>query len=77
MPRGVTFIWPGALSSSRGEMVPHHGAGLGWLLDRADSPWYPSLRLYRQSRPAEWSDVIAAVARDLASAIARRSGSNA
>lgn len=30
-----------------------------WLLDRDDSPWYPTARLYRQSRPGEWGDVIA------------------
>lgn len=36
-----------------------------WLLDRADSPWYPSLRIFRQQRPGEWSDVIARVAAQL------------
>jgi len=25
-----------------------------WLLDRADSPWYPSARLFRQQRPGQW-----------------------
>lgn len=25
-----------------------------WLLHRTDSPWYPSMRLFRQSRPREW-----------------------
>ncbi len=29
-----------------------------WLLDRDDSPWYPSLRLFRQNRPADWPSVI-------------------
>lgn len=28
-----------------------------WFLDREDSPWYPTARLIRQSRPGEWSDV--------------------
>lgn len=32
-----------------------------WLTDRKDSPWYPSARLFRQTRPSEWSDVIADV----------------
>jgi Flp pilus assembly protein TadD len=36
-----------------------------WLLDRDDSPWYPSLRLYRQRKPGEWNDVIARVGADL------------
>jgi tetratricopeptide (TPR) repeat protein len=28
-----------------------------WLLDRADSPWYPTMRLFRQSREGEWDSV--------------------
>ncbi|MDE1181428.1 tetratricopeptide repeat-containing glycosyltransferase family protein [Paraburkholderia sp.] len=36
-----------------------------WLLDRADSPWYPSATLYRQARFADWTRVLADVARDL------------
>jgi hypothetical protein len=33
-----------------------------WMLERSDSPWYPGMRLFRQSRDGEWSDVVAAVA---------------
>ncbi len=36
-----------------------------WLLDRSDTPWYPSLRLFRQSRAGDWSDVTAAIAQAL------------
>lgn len=36
-----------------------------WLSGRADSPWYPSMRLYRQPRPGDWGSVVAAVASDL------------
>ncbi|QCO03910.1 tetratricopeptide repeat protein [Azospirillum argentinense] len=36
-----------------------------WLLDRADSPWYPSLRLFRQPRPGDWDSVLRAVATEL------------
>jgi tetratricopeptide (TPR) repeat protein len=28
-----------------------------WLLDRADSPWYPTLRLFRQQSPGDWAGV--------------------
>jgi tetratricopeptide (TPR) repeat protein len=37
-----------------------------WLSERDDSPWYPSLRLYRQSEPGAWDGVLERVARDLA-----------
>jgi ADP-heptose:LPS heptosyltransferase len=32
-----------------------------WLLDRDDSPWYPSMRLFRQPRVGDWQSVIARV----------------
>ena len=32
-----------------------------WLLDRDDSPWYPTARLFRQSNAREWDSVIARV----------------
>ncbi|MDZ4848585.1 MAG: tetratricopeptide repeat-containing glycosyltransferase family protein [Pirellulaceae bacterium] len=32
-----------------------------WLLDRDDSPWYSSLRLFRQSEQGNWADVAAQV----------------
>ena len=32
-----------------------------WLHDRDDSPWYPTLRLFRQPCPGDWDSVIAAV----------------
>ena len=32
-----------------------------WLLDRDDSPWYPTARLFRQSETREWNSVIARV----------------
>jgi tetratricopeptide (TPR) repeat protein len=28
-----------------------------WLLDRSDSPWYPTMRLFRQQKPADWTGV--------------------
>ena len=32
-----------------------------WMMDRDDSPWYPSVRLFRQTRAGEWADVIGRV----------------
>jgi len=36
-----------------------------WLTGRRDSPWYPSLRIYRQPSSGDWDSVLAEVARDL------------
>jgi hypothetical protein len=33
-----------------------------WMLDRPDSPWYPSMRLFRQPAIGDWESVIGAVA---------------
>lgn len=41
-----------------------------WLVERGDTPWYPSMRLYRQSRLGDWDDVIARIANDLAGRVA-------
>jgi len=32
-----------------------------WLMDRDDSPWYPTMRIFRQSTPGDWGGVLAAV----------------
>jgi hypothetical protein len=37
-----------------------------WLLERADSPWYPTARLYRQPAAGDWESVMARVREDLA-----------
>jgi tetratricopeptide (TPR) repeat protein len=29
-----------------------------WMMDREDSPWYPTMRLFRQHRPGDWGGVI-------------------
>ena len=36
-----------------------------WLRDRDDSPWYPTMRLFRQTQRGVWSDVFAAMAAEL------------
>jgi tetratricopeptide (TPR) repeat protein len=36
-----------------------------WLLERNDSPWYPSVRLYRQTQPKNWQEPLERLATDL------------
>jgi hypothetical protein len=38
-----------------------------WLMDRVDSPWYPTLRIYRQPEAGNWASVIERVIADLSS----------
>ena len=38
-----------------------------WLLDRDDSPWYPSIKLYRQTFIGDWNSVLERVKLDLGS----------
>lgn len=37
-----------------------------WLTNREDSPWYPTLRLFRQPQPGDWKSVIVKVKTELA-----------
>jgi hypothetical protein len=36
-----------------------------WLRDRGDSPWYPTMRLFRQARAGAWQPVVDAVAAEI------------
>ena len=40
-----------------------------WLLNRADSPWYPTLQLFRQSHRGDWRPVLEQVVAELHRAI--------
>jgi ADP-heptose:LPS heptosyltransferase len=42
-----------------------------WLLDRNDSPWYPSVRLFRQDESRDYTRVIARVREELGVLIAK------
>ncbi len=54
----------GALGKRTFLMLPYDPC-FRWMADRDDTPWYRSVRLFRQNTPGEWSDVVAAVARAL------------
>ena len=36
-----------------------------WLLDREDSPWYPTMRLFRQREPGDWDSVLTRLSAEL------------
>ena len=42
-------------------MASGPGQNWYWFLDPRDSPWYPSIRLFRQAKPGDWSGVLNAV----------------
>ena len=48
-----------------------HSADWRWLLNRDDSPWYPTARLFRQPRPGDWDGVIADVSQALQAVMVR------
>lgn len=43
-----------------------------WMTERGDSPWYPTMRLYRQREFGDWPEVMARVAADLRSLVSGR-----
>ena len=36
-----------------------------WMLDRRDTPWYPTMRLFRQKTPGNWKPVVEEIRREL------------
>jgi tetratricopeptide (TPR) repeat protein len=52
-------------------MLPHT-PDYRWLLNRDDSPWYPAVRLFRQTETREYASVIERIRTELSSAAARK-----
>lgn len=50
----------------------HRAADWRWLTERSDCPWYPTARLFRQTRRGEWSDVVDGVRAALAQRVRER-----
>ncbi|HEY3637868.1 MAG TPA: tetratricopeptide repeat protein [Rhizomicrobium sp.] len=46
-------------------LLLQHAAEWRWMLERADSPWYPTVRLFRQKRHGDWAGVFTDVQREL------------
>ena len=54
----------GALGKSFWNLLPYT-SDHRWLLDRKDSPWFPSAKLYRQTKKGDWKSIINSVKKDL------------
>lgn len=46
-------------------LLNRYGSEWRWLLDREDSPWYPSVRIFRQPAANDWDSVIERIASEL------------
>ena len=46
-----------------------------WLLDRDDTPWYPTMRLFRQETDGDWTAVFAKMEQELRSLTTQKLGS--
>ena len=60
----------GALGHPVWTLIPFIG-DWRWLLEREDSPWYPSMRLFRQAKRNDWKTVIDQVRTELTETIKR------
>jgi hypothetical protein len=56
----------GAMGKSCWTLLPKVGTDWRWLRGRADTPWYPGTKLYRQATDGDWGQVIDRVERDVA-----------
>jgi hypothetical protein len=54
----------GALGVPTWTLLPA-SADWRWMDDREDTPWYPTMRLFRQTRPGDWESVMARVGKEL------------
>jgi tetratricopeptide (TPR) repeat protein len=61
----TTVHMAGALGRPVWTLLPT-AADWRWMLDRGDSPWYPTMQLFRQAKAGEWGEVIRRVSTALA-----------
>ncbi len=66
----------GALGKSTWLLLPY-APDWRWLQDRDDSPWYASMKLYRQEADRQWQPVLQRVAEDLMKALKKGLDANA
>jgi hypothetical protein len=58
----------GALGKPVWTMLPCQ-ADWRWMMERSDSPWYPTMRLFRQTVPGQWTSVVDRVQTKLLNAV--------
>nr|WP_041756053.1 tetratricopeptide repeat protein [Bradyrhizobium sp. ORS 278] len=63
----------GALARPVWVLLPH-AQDWRWLRDREDTPWYPTMRLFRQERPMAWNGVLMRASDELARVAAGERG---
>ena len=55
----------GAMGKPCWTLLPYVHCDWRWLRHRADSPWYPTMRLYRRTQPRDWTETVGQVLADL------------
>jgi Tfp pilus assembly protein PilF len=65
----------GALAKPTWVLLPFAGEWR-WMLHRSDSPWYPTLRLFRQGGPGDWPELMGRVRTALEESLLSRQGSS-
>jgi tetratricopeptide (TPR) repeat protein len=61
----------GAMAKAVAVLIPF-SPDFRWLLDRTDSPWYPTMRLFRQTAIGDWSDPLDRLRKELSGVAAQR-----
>ena len=67
----MTAHLAGALGRQTWTLLPF-ACDWRWMLGRKDSPWYPTMRLFRQTAPEDWLPVVQELAKELNYQIATR-----
>jgi len=63
----------GAMGKPVALLLPF-GPDWRWLLDRSDSPWYPTMRIFRQKSPGDWEELFDRLGKELIDLAKRPTG---
>ena len=62
----------GAMGKPVWVLLPRSLPDWRWHLDREDSPWYPTMRLFRQQKQGDWDSTITRIAEEMRILAAKR-----